>query len=89
MFESVAAHYGDAPDAFVVADNVELLWPSAQGDMEWEYIIASFKDIFPGELLALCVQDKDVGQEEDLGGWRGGDADAQSKAGRNQRGDRP
>ena len=29
MSESVAAHYGDAPDTFVVADNVELPWPSA------------------------------------------------------------
>ena len=37
--------------------------------------ILSLKDIFPGELLALCVQDKDVGPEEDLGGWRAGDAE--------------
>ena len=30
-----------------------------------------------------------MGPEEDLGGWRGGDADTESRAGRNQRGDRP
>ena len=35
MSESLAAHYGDAPDDFVMADNVELLWSSAEGDMEW------------------------------------------------------
>ena len=89
MFEPVAAHYGDAPDDFVVTDNLELQWPGAQWDMQWEWRIVSLKDIFPGELLALCVQDKDVGsEEEDLGGWRGGDADTQSKAGRNQRGEK-
>ena len=89
MSESVAAHYGDAPDDFVVADNVELPWPNAQGDMEWEWRIVSLKDIFPGELLALCVLDKDVAPEEYLGGSRGGEADTESRAGHNQRGDRP
>ena len=89
MSKPVVAHYGDAPDDFVVADNVELPWPGAQGDMEWEWRVVSLKDIFLGELLALCVHNKDVGPEEDLGGWRGGDADTESRAGRNQRGDRP
>ena len=88
MSESVAAHYGDAPDDFVVTDNLELQWPGAQEDMQWEWRVVSLKDIFPGELLALCVQDKDVGPEEDFRGWRGGDADTESKAGRNQRGDK-
>ena len=85
----VAAHYADAPDAFVMADNVELPWPSAQGGMEWEWRVVSLKDIFPGELLALCVQDKNMGPEEDLGGWRGGDADTESRAGGDRLGDRP
>ena len=89
MSESAAAHYGDAPVDFVVADNVELPWPGAQGDMEWEWRVVSLKDIFPGELLALFVQDKDVGPEEDLGGWRGGNANTESREDRNQRGDRP
>ena len=39
-------------------------------------------------LLALCLQDKDVGPEEDLGGWRGGDTDRESRAGRDHRGDK-
>ena len=43
----MAAHYGDAPDDFVVADNVELPWPSAQGGMEWEWRVMSLRDIFP------------------------------------------
>ena len=88
MSESVAAHYGDAPDDFVVTDKLELQWPGAQGDMQWEWRVVSLKDIFPGELLALCAQDKDVGPEEDLRGWRSGDADTESRAGRNQRGDK-
>ena len=66
----VAAHCGDAPDDFVVADNVELPWPSAQGDMAWEWRVVSLKDIFMGEIQALCVQDRDLGPEEDLGGGR-------------------
>ena len=43
MSESVAAHYGDAPNDFVVADNVELPWPGAQGDMEWEWRVVSLR----------------------------------------------
>ena len=82
MCESVAALYSDALDDFVVANKVEVPWPGAQGDMEWECRVVSLKDIFPGELLALCVQDKVVGLEEDLGGRRGGDADTDSRAGR-------
>ena len=71
MLESVAAHYGDTPDDFIVAGNVELPWPSARGGMEWEWRVVSLKHIFLGELLALCVQEKDVGPEEDLGGGGG------------------
>ena len=89
MSESVAAHYGDTPDDFVVADNVELPWRSAQGDMDWEWRVVSLKDIFPGELLALCVRDKDVGPEEDLGGWKRGDEGATPRADNGQRGDGP
>ena len=33
MSESLAAHYGHAPDDFIVADNVELPWPSARGGL--------------------------------------------------------
>ena len=85
MSESVAAHYGDAPDDFSVADNVELPWPSARGGMEWERRVVSLKDMFPWELLALCVREKDVGQEEVLGGWRDAEATAESRAGRSRR----
>ena len=80
MCESVAAHYGDAPDDLVVADYVELPWHSSRGGMQWEWRVVSLKDIFPGELLALCVQVRDVGPEEELGGWRSGDGDAGSRA---------
>ena len=68
MSELVAAHC-DAPNDFIVAD-VELPWPSARGDVEFEWRVVSLKDMFPGELLALCVRGKDVGPEEDLMGWR-------------------
>ena len=44
--------------------------------MAWEWRVVSLKDIFPGELLALCVRERDVGPEEDLGGRRGADAGA-------------
>ena len=36
MSVSVAAHYGDASNNFVVADNVELPWPRTQADMAWK-----------------------------------------------------
>ena len=67
MSESVAPHYGGAPDDFVVADHVELPWPSAQGDMAWEWRVVSLKDMFPGELLALGVRERDVGQKKTSG----------------------
>ena len=76
MSESVAPDYGDAPNEFVVADNVELPWPSAQGDMAWEWRVVSLNDMFTGDLPALCVGERDMGPEEDLGGRRGADADA-------------
>ena len=79
MSDSVAAHYGDATDNFIAADNVKLLWPNARGDLEWEWGV-SLKDMSPGELLALCVREKDVGPEEDLGGWRDAEATAESRA---------
>ena len=41
----------------------------------------------PGELLALCVRDKDVGPEEDLGGYRDAEATAESRADRGRRDD--
>ena len=85
MSESVAAHYGDAPDDFIVAYNVELPWPSARGDMEWEWRVVSLKHMLLGELLALCVPEKDVGTEEDLGGWRDAKATAGSQADRGPR----
>ena len=46
MCESVAAHYGDAPEDFVVADHVELPWPVAQGGIEWEWRVVSLMSIF-------------------------------------------
>ena len=85
MSESVVAHYGDAPDDFIVANNVALPWPSVRGGMEWELRVVSLKDMFPRELIALCVQEKDVGPEEDLRGWRDAEATAESRADRGRR----
>ena len=66
----MAAHYGGAAHDFVVADNVELPRPDARGGMEWEWRVVSLKDIFPEELLALCVTDIELGPEElALPGW--------------------
>ena len=87
MSESAAAHYDDAPDDFIVADSVELPWPSAQGGMEWEWRVVSLQDIFPGELLALCVREKDVGREEDIGGWRDAEVIAESRTDHGRRDD--
>ena len=64
----MAAHYGNALDDFVVAHNVEMLRPVTQKDIEWGWTVVSLKDILSGELLPLCVRDKDVGPKEDLGG---------------------
>ena len=47
--------------------------------MEWEWRVASLKDIFPGEFLALCVPDRDVGPEEELGGWWNGEGGGESQ----------
>ena len=85
MFESVAAHYGDAQDDFVDADNVQLPWPSAWGGMQWGWRVVSLKDTFPGELLALCVREKDVGPQEVLGEWREAETPADSSADRGRR----
>ena len=86
MSQSAAAHYGDAADDFVGVDNVELPWPSVRGGLEWEWRVVPRRDMFPGELQALCVWEKDVGSEEVLGGWR--DAKAQTESGANRsRGD--
>ena len=56
-----------------MADNVELPWPSAQGGMEWEWRVVSLGDVFPEEILASCVPDKDLGPEEELGGLLNGE----------------
>ena len=72
----MAAHYGATPDDFIVANNLEMPWPSARGVMEWEWRFVSLKDMFPGELLTLCVREKDVGPEEDLEGWRNAETTA-------------
>ena len=66
----LAARYGNALDDFIVADNVELPWPNPQGHMAGERRVVSLEDIFSGELLALCVRDRDVGPQEGLGGGR-------------------
>ena len=58
MSESVAAHYGDAPDAFELAYNEELLWPGTQRDMQWEWRVVS---IFPGELRPYVCRIKTWG----------------------------
>ena len=50
------------------------------GGMEWEWRVVSLKDILPGDLPALCVREKDVGPEEDLGGWRDAETPAESSA---------
>ena len=52
--------------------------------MEWEWRVVSLKDMFPGELLTLCVREKDVGPDEVLGGWRDAEATAESRADRSR-----
>ena len=69
------------------ADNVELPWPSARGGMEWEWRVVSLKDMFPGQLLALSVREKDVGPEAVLGEWRDAEAATESNADRRRRDD--
>ena len=68
LCESVAAQWGKAPDDVVVDDNVVLPWPGKAGGMEWELKVVTLRDIFPGELLALCVLDTDVGPDGKFGG---------------------
>ena len=63
LCESVVAHYGEAPDDFVVDNNVVLPWPGRAGGMEWEWRVVTLMDIFPAELLALYVPDTDVGPD--------------------------
>ena len=68
MSESVAAHYGDAPDDFVVAHSVELPWPSAQGDVGWERRVLSLKDISRGSYWPFVCGIKMWGQKKTSGG---------------------
>ena len=75
----------DAPNDFVIADNVELPWPSARGGMEWEWRIVSLKDIFSEELLTFCIPDRDIGPNDELGGWPNGEGGAASPAGHEPR----
>ena len=53
MSESVAAHYGDALHDFIVADNVELPWPSLRGGMEWEWRVVSMRGRTLSSLFGL------------------------------------
>ena len=66
LCQSVAGHYGDAMEDFVVAYNGELPWPSARGGMEWEWRVVSLQDIFSEELLALRMPHRDFGPEGEL-----------------------
>ena len=72
MSESVTAHYGDAPDDFVLADNVELPWPSAQGDMEWSGEWYPLKTSSRGSCWPSVCGIRMWGQKKTSGGGEGG-----------------
>ena len=55
--------------------------------MEWEWRVVPLKDMFPGELLSLCVRKKDVGPEEVLRAWRDAKTAAESSADRGRQDD--
>ena len=80
--ELVAAHYREALDDFIVADNMELPWPRALAGYSWEWRVVSLRDIFPEELVALCVSGRGRGPQEDLGSWPDGERGAGSWANR-------
>ena len=69
LSDTVAVHYADAPDDFVVTSEAILPWPTDSPTGEFEWRTVSLRDVFPRELLELCVPDAD----EPPG--RGGDGD--------------
>ena len=59
LSETVAVHYADAPDDFVVTSEAVLPWPSDDPTGEFVWRAVSLRDVFPRELLELCAPDAD------------------------------
>ena len=57
LSETVAVHYADAPDDFVVTSEAVLPWPADNPTGEFVWHTVSLRDVFPRELLELCVPD--------------------------------
>ena len=57
LSETVAVHYADAPDDFVVTTEAVLPWPSDDPTREFLWRAVSLRDVFPRELLELCAPD--------------------------------
>ena len=81
--ETVAVHYADAPDDFVVTSEAVLPWPTDNPTGEFEWRTISLRDVFPRELPELCVPDADElpkwGDDGDASaGGRGGSCPGES-----------
>ena len=59
LSETVAVHYADAPDDFVVTSEAVLPWPSDDPKGEFVWRAVSLRDVFPREILELCAPDAD------------------------------
>ena len=59
LSETVAVHYADAPDDFVVTSEAVLPWPSDDPTGEFVWRAVSLRDVFPQELLKLYAPDAD------------------------------
>ena len=59
LSETVAVHYADAPDDFVVTSEAVLPWPSDDPTGEFVWRAVSLRDVFPREVLELCAPDAD------------------------------
>ena len=57
LSETVAVHYADAPDDFVVTPEAFLPWPTDNPIGEFVWRTVSLRDVFPRDLLELCAPD--------------------------------
>ena len=83
LSETVAVHYADAPDDFVVTTEAVLPWPPDNHAGEFAWRAVSLRDVFPKELLELCAPDADEppqwgGDGDGSAGGRGGSCPGES-----------
>ena len=83
LSETVAVHYADAPDDFVVTTEAVLPWPPDNHAGEFVWRAVSLRDVFPKELLELCAPDADEppqwgGDGDGSAGGRGGSCPGES-----------